>query len=301
MAEDNEFLIDGWIDDPVAVSEVQVLQPVQSFADTPAGELSDEAIPEEVFGWKLYEKHFGKPWPSRNQLNVGSCVSFGTAAAIEYTLLSQIDKGTKEQWFDLVQEEIYSLSRVEIGKGRLGRSDGSLGAWAAQAVNQYGVMKRGIYLDGKFDLTSYVPARCREWGSTGLPDILEPIAKQRPVKSIVMVKDVGSAYKAIAQGYGIAVCSSRGFTMSRDRDGFANISGVWNHCMAILGYSKKSRKGFWICNSWGPDAHKGPVGPGNPPTCGFYADEEVVASMLARNDSWAFSNVSGFPVLDWSH
>ena len=90
--------------------------------------------------------------------------------------------------------------------------------------------------------------------------------------------------------------------MDRDSDGYARPKGTWNHCMALIGYVDGTRPGGYIKNSWGPDAHKGPLGPGDPPKGGFWVDASVIDSMLRQGDSWAFSSVDGFkPVqLDWS-
>ena len=74
--------------------------------------------------------------------------------------------------------------------------------------------------------------------------------------------------------------------------------------MAILGY-RSDRPGFFIQNSWGADYFRGPLGAGDPPDGGFWADESVVAGMLAQGDSWAFADATGFPPrpvdkLDWA-
>jgi hypothetical protein len=115
------------------------------------------------------------------------------------------------------------------------------------------------------------------------------------VRAITLIKTWEQAKQALASGYGIAICSTIGFTMTRDAEGFAAPAGKWAHCMALLGYQTDKREGGWICNSWGPDAHTGPVGTGNPPPCGFWADAAVVDRMLRQADSWAFSAVEGFP------
>jgi hypothetical protein len=71
--------------------------------------------------------------------------------------------------------------------------------------------------------------------------------------------------------------------------------------MAILGFQLGKRPGAFIQNSWGPSAHTGPLGAGDPPTGGFWADAEAVEKMLKAGDSWAFSSVVGFParVIPW--
>jgi hypothetical protein len=288
----------GWIADPQAVNLVSAAQPFERWGDTPAGGV--DVLPLEVFLWKAWEKIRGVPFPSRNQGQVGSCVSFGTACAIEITTACEIAQGELEESRDLVQEIIYAGSRVEIGKGRFS-SDGSIGAWAADYVKSYGVLSRGIYKT--YDLTKYSETRCRAWGApkAGVPDDLEPEIRQFPVRGITLVKTWAEAKSALAQGHGIAVCSNQGFRLSRDKLGFATASGNWGHCMAIIGYQTVGREGGFIMNSWGPDSMTGPVGAGNPPVGGFWADSAVIGKMLAAGDSWAFSSVDGFPSkkTDW--
>jgi hypothetical protein len=284
--------IPGWVDDPEAVGEVAMLQPMPIFGMTPAGGVPESELPAEVFLWKNYENKTGKKWPSLSQGSIGSCVGFGTVCAIEATLAAQSNRVP-----NLVQEQIYGGSRVEIGKGRIRNGDGSVGAWAAECARQYGVINRGIH--GKYDLSDYSVKLCKEWGNTGIPDDLEPKCREHLVGAITLVRDWASARKALASGYGIAICSNRGFKSARDKDGFAAASGVWNHCMALIGYQTK-RPGGFIMNSWGPDYNSGPVGAGDPPSGGFWADDSTIDYMLRQGDSWAFSNVSGFPSrLDW--
>lgn len=297
---ESDFYTPGWVDDQEAVTEIATSLEFPFWGLTPAAQVSMGALPDHVFTWEVYEKITGKPWPSRNQGKVGSCVSFGTSAAIEGVMSHEILRGEPEAMMDLCQEVCYAGSRVEIGKNKIRpSSDGSIGAWAAEFSKQWGVIDRGIY--GKHDLTQYNQERCRAWGGTGVPDDLEPEVRKHPVKEVTLVRNWDSFKQALGQGYCVSICSSQGFSMTRDRDGHASPRGVWQHCMAGLGYKTGRREGAWICNSWGPDAHTGPVGEGNPPTCGFWADADVVDKMLRQGDSWAFSGVQGFParVINW--
>jgi hypothetical protein len=60
---------------------------------------------------------------------------------------------------------------------------------------------------------------------------------------------------------------------------------------------------FFILNSWGNSAHTGPVSPSDAPVAGFWADAAVVDDMLSQGDSFALSEVTGFPArkvpVDW--
>ena len=141
----------GWVNDPEAVDAISALQPFGAFAETPAAEVDSADLPKEVFLWKIHKQVTGLDSDEENQGNYGSCVGFGTTAAVEASMVYQIYTGKQEEWKELCQEITYGGSRVEIGKKRLGRSQGSIGAWAAEFVKQYGVLPRGVY--GKYDLT----------------------------------------------------------------------------------------------------------------------------------------------------
>ena len=188
---------------------------------------------------------------------------------------------------------------MEIGGGRIS-GDGSVGAWAAEFVKRWGVVNRGVH--GSYDLTGYSESRCREFGQNGVPADLETVAKAHPVKNITQVTNWAEAKKALASGYGIAICSNQGFSMRRDAKGICRPSGSWAHCMALDGYFIENGNEYGhIENSWGADAHTGPVGWGEPNTGGFWADAEVIGRMLRQDDSWAFSAVDGFPArkINW--
>ncbi|CAB4146869.1 Peptidase C1A, papain C-terminal [uncultured Caudovirales phage] len=293
----------GWVDDPEAVGVVASGLPFPVFGDTEAGQIEAGDLPDHAFLWEAARLVTGGLIPPRNQGKVGSCVAFGTARAIEYSMLAEIAGGEKEEFKALATEVIYGGSRVEIGGGKLGRGDGSIGAWAAKWVHQWGLVARGVY--GKIDLKTYSEARCKEYGSGGVPAELEAVAKTFPVQTITQVKTWEDAKKALAQGYGIAICSGVGFSMARDSNGISKASGSWGHCMCLAGYVTIEGAEYGrIDNSWGDMAHHGPTGPGNPGPEGFYTAAPTIGKMLSSGDSWAFSSVQGFPLktpekLDW--
>lgn len=291
----------GWVCDPDAVAAVQAGMPVRVFADTPAGAIRD--VPKSVYGWKPTQQLLGRPPPVKNQGQVGSCVSFGTNTAVERTLGAEVVRrgGTAAEWTRFVEEATYGGSRVEVGGGRI-RGDGSVGAWAAQWVTKWGMVPRKKY--DQADLTHYSESLCRQWGDKGVPAEFEVVAKTYPVKAFAQVKTWDDAKKAIAQDYLIAVCSNQGFSMQRDANGVSRPQGSWAHCMCLDGYHTDDRGNEYghITNSWGPDAHRGPVGWGEPNTDGFWAESGVIDRMLRQGDSWAFSGVTGFPrrePIDW--
>lgn len=287
----------GWVDAPDEVRAVKASLPCPEFRATEAFR-ADYAGPDDVFLWDACRKVRGDLLPPRDQGNIGSCVAFATSSAVEHLICVQIAGGAREEYCDLAQEVIYGGSRVEIGGGRV-RGDGSTGAWAAKFVQDYGVLARGVY--GRFDLTRYDVSRCREFGRAGVPDELEPLAKQHPVRAVASVGGWDECRAAIRNGYPVVVCSSQGFSMTRDADGFCRPQGTWMHAMAVVGVCGGRRPGAFLLNSWGGDAHSGPRGAGDPSPAGFWADASVLDRMLRQGDSWAFSGFTGFPArrLDW--
>ena len=287
----------GWVPDADAVHAVAATLPEPDFAATPAYR-DVYAGPENVFLWDASRKVLGRLIPPRDQGNVGSCVAFATASAIEHLLCVQAANGANEEFRDLAQEIIYGGSRVEIGGGRI-QGDGSVGAWAAKFVVEYGVLPRGVF--GRFDLRAYDVPRCREYGRSGVPDELELEVRKHPVRAISNVKTWDEARAAIRNGYPVIVCSNQGFRPTRDADGFCSPSGTWYHCMVLVGVRGGDRSGGFLLNSWGERYHSGPSGLGDPSPAGFWTDARVLDRMLRQGDSWAFSGVTGFPSrkLNW--
>lgn len=262
------------------------------FRDTEAGNvvMGDDDFPV----WRLAIKGRRSGIPARDQGQIGSCVSFGFAAAIEYTMAAQSAIGKQVQELpDICQEAIYAGSRVEVNGGRVPfNGDGSTGAWGAKWLETTGgALARGKY--GALDLTAYSVFRCKQWGTRGVPDELEPEARKHKAKCS-LVTSAAEAKKALAQGYAIAVCSDQGFSNTRDADGFARAQGSWAHCMAIIGY-RADKPGFLILNSWGPSWITGAKGKFDDiPDGSFWATEATVDRMLKQRDSYAVANADGF-------
>lgn len=290
----------GWVKDPdviaINLDEEKTLQ----FRNTPAGKavLGDE----DVYLWQAIRKvnNKGPPWyPNVNQQNVGCCVGCGWKHVADICQAVQILSGVRGEWKPLSVEVIYGASRVEIGGGRIS-GDGSIGRWARDATMKVGVAPQAKY--GSYDLTEFSPARAREFGRKGVPDDIEKVSNLHPVKSAALVKSWADAKGSLQQGYPIAVCSDQGFRMERDADGFCKPQGTWNHCMAIIGFRNGRRPGGFILNSWGDQAHTGPVWPSDAPVAGFWADADVIDGMLRQGDSFAVSELVGFPARkppDW--
>jgi hypothetical protein len=289
----------GWVADPDIIAANVNPAFTTQFADTPAGKatLGDD----DVFLWQAVRKvaNRGPPWyPNVNQLNVGCCVGCGWKHGVDVLQAVQIAGGKAAEWKPVSVEAIYGFSRVEVGGGRIS-GDGSIGAWAAKAVRDFGVLPMAAYPG--VDLSNFSPGRARDFGRRGVPDDLEPAARDHPVQSTALVRSWADVKRAIQQGYPVPVCSDQGFRMERDSTGRCRPQGTWNHCMLICGVRSGPNEGGFILNSWGDDAHTGPVWPADAPVAGFWADASVIDRMVRQGDSFAISDAVGFPAkkLNW--
>jgi hypothetical protein len=296
--------VTGWVPNADVIAGNLNPAVTTQFDDTPAGKaaLGDE----DVFLWQAVRKvnNRGPPWyPNVNQQSVGCCVGCGFKHSADVVQATAILSGKAFEWKPISVEVIYGGSRVEVGGGRIS-GDGSVGAWAAKWVKDYGVVAMQRY--DAIDLSTFSPARARDMGRAGVPSAIEQLAKEHPVKGTALVKSWIDVKRAIQQGYPVAVCSDQGFAMQRDSTGRARPQGSWAHCMAIIGVRSAAEgrtEGGFILNSWGDQAHTGPVWPADAPVAGFWADASVIDRMVRQGDSFALADVAGFPrrvvPVDW--
>lgn len=285
----------GWVDRPADVADAMALMPMPVFASA-APHLKHSGDKKTVLAWKAFESVMGKPFPVYEQ-EIGDCTSWGAIIAAQNLACTQSLVNKAETLpGELATEPVYAASRVEIGGGRIGTEDGSLGAWVAKALTDYGTLLRKKY--GNIDLTTYSGNRAREWGmpNKGMPDEIEPQSRQNPVRTASLVRTWEEVCDGFANGYQVFVCSSVGFKdqSSRDRNGFLRPNGRWDHCMPIIGVIQDSqRPAAVIYNQWGRWL-SGPR-PYDIPECSFLAAPEVINTILRQGDSWMVSGYVGFP------
>src|SRR6266487_2205687 len=156
----------GWIKDEGEVERVWSMMPTP-FLATPEPENKDHHN-------HLLFKDFVGDYGSKGPQEIGDCVSWGNGRAENYTNVLEAwlqiqdekdkDIASDERYIyeETCTEVIYALSRVEVGGGRM-RGDGSVGAWAAKAITDWGVISRPeldrIGVGGK-----YSGSRARSWG-----------------------------------------------------------------------------------------------------------------------------------------
>jgi hypothetical protein len=255
--------------------------------------------------YKDYALVHGKTYVPRQQGNAPSCVGQATAAAIDFLAAVEIRAGEPERLppAPAAAGVIYGLSRIEIGELPETAGGGSHNLWAAQAIQEYGVVARLNYPLLGYDLRQPSPARCVKFGATGVPLGLEKIAKLHPVRDYIAVDTYEEVRDAIYMGCPVTVGSSVGFgegRRTRDKDGFLNRPrrlwpSIWNHSMVIVGMCDEGRRGCLILNSWGSDWINGPKRFGDEPEGSFWVDWKVIELMVDQGDSFAFRGFRGYP------
>lgn len=239
---------------------------------------------------------------SYNQGSVGSCVGNAEAECQSLELAVNIVTGKAPMIFSCMAsaEACYALSR-EAG-GMLGRGDGSYGSAAAKSSTKMGTLWQQPY--SNVDLSEYSVARCRQWGNTGVPADLKPIAAQTKMQSSYLIKSVEEAWALIGAGHPINQCSNLGFSTTRDSDGACRQQGSWAHSMALIGRrTTASGRRLFICmNSWGEDWVRGPTYK-DQPQGSFGIDYDVVARAIAQGDTFVKAYMDGIKrlKLDWSN
>ena len=273
----------GWLPNVAAVEvprliEADHLQPVGSF-------IRPRQQSTHVDLTRYLAKLYGPQW-YLNQQDCGSCVAFGASLSCDILMAIDIVENRKQAPQGRTDPmTIYWGSRVEVGGGRV-IGQGSIGVWAAKWLKQWGGLEQRKYPSA--DLTKYSPSVCCGPNARrGVPDDLEPIARNYPVKSYAQVRTFEEAVAAVDSGYPVTIASNQGFRMTLDSQGFATPSGTWNHQMAIVGYDLEPVECCWVANSWGPCYTGGPAG-WNPAV--KKVRKATINRMLSQGDSWAFSD-----------
>lgn len=217
----------------------------------------------------------------------GDCVSHAARNAADLARAVEIDvRGESEGWHMRGATEGIYGSRGSAGAGMTCSG-------AVRFLSKTG----GLLLRKAYpfaDLTTYRAEFGIGWGRSGLPADLAATAAEHPVRTVSQLDSVEEARDALANGYGLCVCSNVGFSAERDADGFAVPRGTWYHAMAWIACDDLSdRPGFLIQNSWGnwnrgPTRHNQPVG-------SFWIDYRTASRMIAQQGAFAISNVDGFP------
>jgi len=285
----------GSVCDPAATARLVATLPMPFFGNTlygsGAGKLSlpFKAVVafEEAAGRKPYDE----------AQTTGDCVSHAVRNAVDLARANDPDIVTTEDWIDRTATEPLYGSRGHTGQGAI-CSD--IVGWAHRTG---GCMLRKKYDDLGIDLSLYNASVGIRWGGRGVPANVTSAAAKHRVGTISLIQSWQQARDALANGYGVLACSSVGFQRTRNAEGVARPSGIWQHAMA-WGAADDTRPGdcrFKVQNSWGYTWISGPKVHGQPEGS-FWITQDVATRIIEHGGTWAVSNVDGFPrrqLKDW--
>lgn len=303
----------GWIDNQDAVAQTMATMKRPLMGSTPP--LTEN---KNMFLYDIVRKIKGSDL-SKGPQKIGDCTSWGWGGLVDVIACVQIFNTLKAtglldapeaeperqafiaEFQETATEPIYALGRVEVGGQKGSMDDGSVGAWCAKAVETYGTLSRKALAKAGLS-PDYDGNRAKQWGASGLPDNLEPLAKTHRVKVTSLVTGFDQAAALIQNGYPVAVCSNQGFTMTRDAQGFCRPTGTWNHCMLFMGV-RWDRAGLLCRQQWGMNTPDGPLAFDQPDNT-FWVDAQTANYMLSQKDSFTGSQFDDYEAQDlttWSH
>jgi len=207
--------------------------------------------------WEVYQEVTGQA-PDLIPQPTGNCVAAGAADAVQGIQAIEIYKGDREEFHEIFNPYHYATGRVLIGQNRLRGGAGSLGSWQAEAIKQYGVLRRDLT---DKPLPAYNRANTDAWGDGksisgfGKFEDYQTFAIERVCKSAARISALNQLIDALDNGYLCTIAASFGYTMQPQggAKGFHRRSKPWGHQMSIWGYCLKYG---WIAikNQWG-DVH----------------------------------------------
>jgi len=236
------------------------------------------------------------PGWKRGSQAIGSCVGWGWSLSVDVLAACDVVLRNEPEAYGggTLCASVYGFSRVEVRGQKNYGGDGSYGGAAAKAVTKYGTLHLGQAY-GKTTYTQQSGTLEKSWGRDGVPDELEPFAKQHKVQNVTLATSFEDAAKAIQNGYPVAVCSGQGFSMTL-KDGYLTPSGSWAHCMMFLGVQWKPYPALYCENSWG-NCYTGTPDKNVPKPFQFsggWVKAATCTSMLSGEDSFALAGFEGF-------
>lgn len=240
--------------------------------------------------WK-YEQllHGGKTLPALTQ-ETGDCVSFASAKALDDLAAASICAyGMPYKYQRAFPPFIYGMSRCapDCGNGQLGRSGGSVGVWAVQAMKKYGV----LYADDP-GVPDYSGRLADQWGYRGVPDEFQKEAVDNPLESYSPITSVEQLRNALLNDCPVIIGSSWGFKTEEYRGHIIyRRSGEWMHEMLFRGWQDDPFPAAFRQNSWGDDSTPAPLN--GEPHGGAWCPAEDLEKEIQQAELWSLNRVRG--------
>jgi hypothetical protein len=248
----------------------------------------------KTFLYPVVRQALGKDLENIAQ-EIGDCVSWGCRNATDYLGCCDIlVRKDAEKWRPSFPPYFYGTGRVLIGKGQIpANEDGSLGAWMAAAVIQYGTIFRD-----EPGCPQYSGNQAKKWGAKPGPDQKwVDFGKNFLIKSAAKIDSWDKLCEAVHNGYPCTVASNQGFEMEAGSDGFHAAKGNWGHQMSIVGVDEEYQEPYaLIRNSWGDvHGHLKDFQTGEQLPVGYIrAKRRVIEGMINAGETFAFSQYDQF-------
>lgn len=204
-----------------------------------------------IFLQDAEQELFGEFRPSFSQ-GRGTCCAQSSARTLQDTICCAIRRGEVARGVEVSTEVDYGISRISIGKGRLGAGDGSTGAWCFQGHHDIGVVFRGVY--GSIDISGPREDLAVQWGSPGrgVPAHLLAEAASHKTPACNYLESVDEIADALAAEYAVQLCCGR-IRGQPDAKGYSRSEKNGGHatelCAVFL--SESGEMCFVEQNSWG--------------------------------------------------
>jgi len=202
----------------------------------------------------------------------GDCMAWSACHCVDVLMAVQIALlGQPEKAPALTSIEAqYGFMRVEaLGKRQNPGGDGGSPSAAAQSVTEWGTLHRLNYTAHSIDLRDYDESgkRSGSFGRYGVPDELEPIAREHTCREVALVTDFETAVECLSRGIPISNAhTSNPIWTHRDKDGFGERSWGASHAMNYIGYRLGSRPGLLKVNTGHGFHVDGPMDPADCPS-----------------------------------
>ena len=200
----------------------------------------------------------------------GLCGGHAGARGLELLQCIMIASGNRAKYKPVSHAWLYYLARKKYGM--LGGGDGVAGGSIPEIMSEGGILNADEAGDTEFDGPN-VDAVGVRWGAGQLrgeeANRLAGLARDNIVTAKLRCRSAQELADGIAS-MGVGICSdARGFTLTRDREGFCQPQGTWYHYHVRSGVfvSPSGRKGFAYDQSWGPGQPSGDLLPGYPSNC----------------------------------
>ncbi len=230
----------------------------------------------------------------------GTCGGRSGSLVLDFVQHILIGSGKRAKFKRTSHAAVYYLARklygwIGSGNWRNDNDDGVAGGSVPDALKKYGITHRpetndlNGYGEGSDDLACQLVCGVHPQ----LEQLILKEAADNLVTEWVAIRSAQEGADAIASGGVIVGSDNRGFSMTRDSNGFCRPQGAWSHYHARTGVGKwGGQKGFIYWQSWGKNTPSGTKVPGCPGNC-FLVDWNTQDGLF-RNGQYAA--IFGFPL-----